>query len=89
MLCSLVGAPELRERFRASLGGRGPERGIATLAGYIEEEKALGRIAAEVDAKGAARVLMASSFFHVFTGELLGTAGSLDAGKVVGMVLER
>jgi AcrR family transcriptional regulator len=89
MLCSLVGEPELRERFRESLGGRGPERGIATLAGYIEEEKKLGRVAAGVDAKGAARVLMASSFFHVFTGELLGTAGSLDVGKVVGMVLER
>jgi AcrR family transcriptional regulator len=89
MVCSLVGEPELRERFRSSLdeGGRGPERGIATLAGYIEAEKVLGRIATDVDANCAARVLMASSFFHVFTAELLGVSRRLDVKGLVRMAI--
>jgi AcrR family transcriptional regulator len=87
MLCSLLGEAQLRDRFRESLGGRGPERGIATLAAYIEAEKKMGRVGASVDAKGAARVLMASSFFHVFTGELLGEAGRLDVKRLMGMVI--
>lgn len=87
MLCSLAGEPDLRDRFRESLGGRGPERGIATLAGYIDEEKRLGRIAASVDAKSAARVLMASSFFQIFTEELLGKKGGLDVQRLVGMAI--
>ena len=89
MLCSLVGEPELRDRFRDSLqqGGRGPDRGIATLTCYIDEEKALGRIAAGVDARNAARVLMASSFFHVFTMELLGGSEKLDVKRVVKLAI--
>jgi AcrR family transcriptional regulator len=89
MLCSLVSEPELRERFRASLreGGRGPDRGIATLAGYIEEEKALGRIGSGVEARNAARALMAGSFFQVFTMELLGGVGRLDVRGIVGLVV--
>jgi AcrR family transcriptional regulator len=85
MLCSLIGETELRERFRSSLlsGGRGPDKGIATLAGYIEAEKALGRVSAEVNSKVAAQTLMASSFFHVFTQELLGQGRRFDAKAVV------
>jgi AcrR family transcriptional regulator len=85
MLCSLLTEPELRERFRESLGsrGRGPERGIATLAGYIEEEKAVGRVSGEVDAMQAARTLMAGAFFHVFTEELFGLGGRLDVRGMV------
>jgi len=89
MVCSLVGEPELRERFRQSLGkdGRGPDRGVATLVKYIEAEKVLSRIAATVDSYGAARALMAGSFFHVFTAELLGGAEKIDAKGLVRMVL--
>jgi AcrR family transcriptional regulator len=85
MLCSLLGEPELRDRFRRSLleGGRGPERGIRTLANYIEEEQRLGRIGREIGAQSAARALMAGAFFHVFTEELLGRSARLDAGKLV------
>jgi AcrR family transcriptional regulator len=88
MLCSLVGEPELKERFRRSLReeGRGPDRGVATLARYIEEEKKLSRIAANVDSRNAARALMAGSFFHVFTEELLGAGESFDVGGLVRMV---
>jgi AcrR family transcriptional regulator len=89
MLCSLVGETELRERFRRSLGaeGRGPDKGIATLAGYIEAEKALGRIEAHVNAKIGAQVMMASAFFHVFTKELLGQSKRLDAIGVVRLAI--
>jgi AcrR family transcriptional regulator len=85
MLCSLVTEPELRGRFRERLGveGRGPERGIRTLAEYIAEEQARGRVSGGVDAMRAARGLMAGAFFHVFTEELFGRGEKLD---VVGMV---
>lgn len=85
MLCSLVTDPELKMRFRESLGnqGRGPERGIATLAGYIEQEKELERVSREVDAMNAAQTLMAGAFFHVFTEELFGARDGMD---VAGMV---
>jgi AcrR family transcriptional regulator len=91
MLCSLVGEPELRERFRQSLGeeGRGPDRGVATLARYLDEEKKLFRIPASVDSRTAARALMAGSFFHVFTAELLGGGEEFDAEGLVRMVLGR
>jgi AcrR family transcriptional regulator len=89
MMCSLIGEPELKARFRQSLAGqgRGPERGVATLARYIEEEKALGRVAARVDAKRAAKALMAGSFFHVFTEQLLGGEEPMDVMGLVAMVL--
>ena len=89
MLCSLIGETELRDRFRSSLGasGRGPDKGIATLAGYIEAEKALGRIDVRVSAKIAAQALMSSSFFHVFTKELLGQNNRFDAKGVVRLVV--
>ncbi|HTH53702.1 MAG TPA: hypothetical protein VL495_07110, partial [Edaphobacter sp.] len=89
MVCSLIVESELRERFRRSLaeGGRGPERGIRTLAEYIDDEKALGRIRGDVKAKAAARVLMASSFFHVFTEELLGSTGELHAKSLVRLAI--
>ena len=85
MLCSLVSEPELRGRFRERLGaeGRGPERGIRTLAEYIAEEQALGRVPGEVDAMQAARGLMAGAFFHVFTEELFGRRDTLDAKGMV------
>jgi AcrR family transcriptional regulator len=89
MLCSLISEPELLQRFRESLGplDKGPHRGIATLAHYIEQEQKLGRIVTDIDAKTAAVVLMASSFFHFFTRELLGSPGRLDASRLVDFVL--
>ena len=85
MLCSLMTEHELLRRFRQSLesAGKGPHRGIATLASYIEKEQRLGRIGAQVDAKTAAAVLMASSFFHVFTSQLLGAHSRLDTRRLV------
>jgi AcrR family transcriptional regulator len=85
MLCSLVTEPELRARFRERLGaqGRGPERGIRTLAEYIGEEQALGRVSGDVNAMQAARGLMAGAFFHVFTEELFGRGDTLDAKGMV------
>jgi AcrR family transcriptional regulator len=89
MLSSLMSDPELLERFRESLESsrKGPHRGIATIAGYIEQEKRLGRIHSDVNAKTAATVLMASSFFHQFTAGLFGSAGKLESKRLVQLVL--
>ena len=89
MLCALMMDQELRQRFRNSLEreGKGPHRGIATIARYIEKEQQLGRIDNHVDARTAASTLMASSFFDVFTAQLFGSAGKLDAKRLVAHVL--
>ena len=85
MLCSMMGEPELLQRFQSSLNdeGRGPHRGIATLGKYIRREQALGRIAKRVNAKAAAQMLMACSFFHVFTTRLMGRRDRLDVRGLV------
>lgn len=91
MLCSLISEPELLERFRQSLekSGKGPQRGIATLANYIEQEQRLGRIDSEVNAKAAATVLMASSFFQQFTAMLFNSAEKLESKRLVQSLLRR
>ena len=85
MLCSMMGEPELLRRFRASLHdeGKGPNKGIATLGKYIEQEQKLGRIAKSVNAMSAAQILMASSFFHVFTICLMDRGGKFDVKGLV------
>jgi AcrR family transcriptional regulator len=85
MLCSLITEPELLNRFRQSLltDGKGPHRGIATLTRYIEQEQELGRIDKQVDAKTAASALMAGSFFHTFTAQLLGATVRFEAKRLV------
>jgi len=90
MLCSLLMEPELLQRFRQSLNasGKGPHRGIATLAHYIEREQQLGRIETHVDAKTAASVLMAYSFFHTFTSKLLGSDGKADMKRLIDFVIQ-
>jgi AcrR family transcriptional regulator len=89
MLCSLLGEQELRARFRETMAkdGRGPERGIQTLAEYIAGEQTLGRIDAGIDAGVAARTLMAGSFFHAFTQELLGRTARLDSRALVKLAI--
>lgn len=91
MLCSLSMEEELIVRFRRSLAdaGRGPDRGIATLARYIEQEQALGRIKEAVDAMTAARALMAGSFFHSFTSQLMGHEGRMDLESLVALALKK
>jgi AcrR family transcriptional regulator len=90
MLCSLITEPKLLHRFRRSLEDedKGPDRGILTLANYIAEEQRLGRILADVDAKTAASVLMASSFFHSFTQGLLGSTSKLDSRRLVRLAIQ-
>ena len=85
MLCSMMGEPELLRRFRASLHdeGKGPNRGIASIGKYIEQEQKLGRIAKGINAMSAAQMLMASSFFHVFTTRLLDQGGKFDVKGLV------
>jgi hypothetical protein len=89
MLCSLAGEPELRNRFQESLRsqGRGPQRGVATLAEYIDAEKALGRIAADIDGAVAGQMLMGSVFFQVFCAAVLGERLPGDVRELVGGVV--
>jgi AcrR family transcriptional regulator len=89
MLCSLMSESELMERFRQSLAnaGKGPHRGIATVANYIEQEQKLGRIDSEVNAKAAATVLMAGSFFHEFTTRLFGSTEKFESKRLVQLAL--
>jgi hypothetical protein len=89
MLCSLMSEPELLERFRHSLAssGKGPHRGIATLANYIDQEQSLGRIDPDVNAKAAATALMASSFFHQFSATLFGSTERLEIKRLVQLVI--
>lgn len=91
MLCSMISESELLKRFRESLGdaGKGPQRGIATLAGYIEQEQKLGRIDSAINAKAAANVLMATSFFHQFTALLFGPSERFEAKRIVQFALRR
>jgi AcrR family transcriptional regulator len=91
MLCSLIAEPELLRRFRESLQAevKGPHRGIATIARYIEQEQERGRIHAGVKANTAASVLMAGSFFHVFTALLLGSSGKFRAARLVNLAIRR
>lgn len=89
MLCSLAGEPELRDRFQSALKeeGRGPQRGVATLAEYIEAEKMLGRIGSRVDGAMAGQILMGSVFFQVFCAGVLGDELPLDVRGMVRVVL--
>ncbi|UWZ84559.1 TetR/AcrR family transcriptional regulator [Occallatibacter riparius] len=91
MLCSLMSESELLIRFRQSLSdsAKGPHRGIATLATYIEREQKLGRIDPDVDAKTAAHLLMAASFFHQFTTLLFGHADKLETRRLVRFALRK
>lgn len=90
MLCALMTDRELLHRFRQSLtnAGKGPHRGISTLANYIVQEQELGRIKADVNASTAATVLMASSFFHIFTSQLLGSASRLDVKQLIDLAIK-
>ena len=85
MLCSLISEPELLDRFRKTLAkdNKGPHRGIATLAAYIEQEQKLGRIDANVDARTAATVLMSCTLFHIFTERVFGSTRRLDSRRLV------
>jgi AcrR family transcriptional regulator len=91
MMSGLVTEPELLQRFRASLAaqGKGPDRGIATLAKYIVAEQKLGRIPLERDAKAAAEAMMAGSFFHAFRGLLLGTPPGRSPERILDLLLPK
>jgi AcrR family transcriptional regulator len=74
MLCSLFADPQLLTAYRESLTARnkGPRGAIARLQKYISAEQSLGRIDKNIDAKTAATLLMASSFFKSFVSQFFG-----------------
>jgi AcrR family transcriptional regulator len=73
-ICGLFADPELLAAYRKSLTdrGKGPAGAISRLRSYIRAEQELGRLDAQIDAEVVADTLMASSFFHAFTGQFLG-----------------
>ena len=71
---ALFAEPELLEAYRGSLRrqGKGPHLSMGVLEEYICSEQQLGRIAARVDAKLAACLLMSASFFRAFVEHFFG-----------------
>ena len=66
--------PELLTAYRNSLKheGKGPHLSMRLLEEYIVSEQRLTRIDSKVDAKLAAYLLMASSFFRAFNEQFFG-----------------
>jgi len=71
----LFAEPELLAAYRNSLRheGKGPHLSMRVLEEYIFAEQRLNRIESKVDAKLAAHLLMASSFFRAFNDQFFGT----------------
>jgi len=71
----LFAEPELLTAYRNSLSrqGKGPHLSMRVLEEYIVSEQRLARIDSKVDAKLAAYLLMASSFFRAFNEQFFGT----------------
>lgn len=70
----LFAEPELLTAYRNSLKheGKGPHLSIGVLEEYIVSEQGLGRVDSRVDARLAAYLLMASSFFRAFNEQFFG-----------------
>lgn len=70
----LFAEPELLTAYRNSLRheGKGPHLSMGVLEEYIVSEQRLARIDSKVDAKLAAYLLMASSFFRAFNEQFFG-----------------
>jgi len=70
----LFAEPELLTAYRNSLRheGKGPHLSMGVLEEYIVSEQRLARIDSKVDARLAAYVLMASSFFRAFNEQFFG-----------------
>jgi AcrR family transcriptional regulator len=68
MNASIFSEPQLLARHRDTLAKRnmGPHRAVDGLAGYLEKEQQLGRVAAEVAASAAAALLLGACFQHAF-----------------------
>jgi len=71
----LFAEPELLAAYRSSLArqGKGPHLSMKVLEDYIRSEQESGRIAAYMDAKLAAYLILASSFFRAFVEEFFET----------------
>lgn len=70
----LFAEPELLMAYRNSLRheGKGPHLSMGVLEEYIVSEQRLGRVDSNIDAKLAAYLLIASSFFRAFNEQFFG-----------------
>ncbi len=68
VLAAIQSDADLREEFgeRMDAQGMGPHRGVELLAGWLDDQKRRGRIAAEADTEGMAVMLIGASFMRVF-----------------------
>ncbi len=71
-------SPSVTVRFRQALreNGLGPPTETAPLAHYLDAERRLGRVAAQVDPEASARLLLAGCFHHAYIEMFVGA----DAG---------
>lgn len=85
----LFAEPELLTAYRNSLRheGKGPHLSMGVLEEYIVSEQRLGRIDPKVDARLAAYLLMASSFFRAFNEQFFGKPMQPVWSKFVEQVL--
>ena len=70
----LFAEPELLDAYRSALQrqGKGPHLSMKVLEDYIRSEQQLSRIAAHIDARLAATLMMSSSFFRAFVERFFG-----------------
>lgn len=71
---SLFSEPELLDRHREALleGGKGPQRGLDLVAGYLRDERALGRVGPTADVDAVAALLLGACFERAFLRAYLG-----------------
>lgn len=73
-------SPSITVRFREALRETrlGPASEVAPLALYLEAERRLGRVAADVNPESSARLLLAGCFRHAYYEMFIGTGSGLS-----------
>jgi len=80
MAVSVFGAPNLLADHRAGVKSRGygPEGPVRIVAGYLDEERSLGRLPAVADTDAAARLLVGAAFHRAFLAAYEGESAVAD-----------
>jgi AcrR family transcriptional regulator len=85
MSVSIFSAPDLLVQHREGIArhaGYGPTGPILMLAGYLDEERAAGRIRADADTTAAARLLVGVAFHQGFLAAFEGHSTVRDAAQL-------
>lgn len=90
ILAAVQADGELRARFadRGADGEIGPQRALLPIAGYLTEERRLGRVRADLDVDSAALLIVSAAHQRAVYRYLAGTVASLPGtGQVVDTLL--